>query len=169
MKKIIYFPNPVNSERLASIITDKEVSELIADGVFEKKTKYVVKEYNTQSQDLEYLISLLRLEFLKFDNAKKPTDVIVDEDYIQSYYLEKIRSLRKDVLNTLDVLQMRAWAKDRLDIGKEIEEDKDILRNLPDTVNVKNIKTLRDFEFLIPGSLLVDYNDKYKDRFNQQA
>jgi hypothetical protein len=168
MKRIIYFPNPINSDKLASIITDKDISEIITDGIFDKKTKYLEVEYDTQSTDLEYLLSLVHLDFLKFDNKKKPTDIVLDEDAIQSYYIEKIRKYRVKKLEQLDQIQLRAWALDNKEIAKEVEVDKDALRNITETVNVKNIKTLKDFEFLIPGELLVNYNDKYKDRFKQE-
>lgn len=168
MKRIIYFPNPINEDRLASTITDQSIEKLIEDGVFSKKDKYLEVEYNTQSQDLEYLLSLIHLEFLKFNNKKKPTDIVIDEDAVQSYYLERMRNNRKNLLEQLDQIQLRAWTLDRKDIAKEVEDDKEVLRNLPDTINVKNIKTLKDFEFLIPGEMLVDYNEKYKNRFKQE-
>lgn len=164
MANIIYYPNPVIEGRLATIITDEHVSAIIDKGIIPKDAKYVIKPYITNADNIDYVLNLTHSEFLKFNNKKKPTDVVLDVDYIQEYYIERLRELRVDVLNSLDFIQMRALAKRLDDVVTDIEADKELLRNLPSTVKTKHIKTIADFGTILPDEITTDYVAKYKDR-----
>lgn len=164
MKKIIYYPNPVVEGRLATIITEKPVQELIKQGIIKESDKYISKVYNPENTDIEYVLTLTHSEFLKFNSAKKPTEVVVDTKYVQEYYLTRLRELRIKILDQLDLIQIRALGKGLTKVVQEIEADKEVLRNLPATVKVKEILTINDFESILPEEILIDYEAKYRSK-----
>lgn len=169
MKKIVFYTNPIDPNKLALVITQdgETAKDLIEKGIIGKKDKFVEQDFNISAEsDLEHLIGIyFGAEMLRFDDPKKPKDVVIEYEALHKFFLDKIRFLRTKAFEVLDRLGVRAISLSKFDVAKDIEADKEVLRNLPSTVNIYNIKTMTDTLTLVPAELVVDYEEKYKGRF----
>jgi hypothetical protein len=150
--------------KLAFTVSEKTESFLRKEGIIPSKSKTVIRKYDEFSKTLEGKAILAHIDKVKFDDEKNPTNVILDLELLCMFIIDIYRELRKEQFDILDSLQMRALLKNKTDIVNQIEIDKELLRNLPDTLSLKysNFNTVSDIVNFIPRALGVDYNSKYE-------
>jgi hypothetical protein len=159
---IVFFNNPIGTKKINFLVTEETVSKLKEDGIIPKRSAVLVKEYKEDMDDKERAF-LVHIDKVEFDNYKKPTEVLFDLDLVRMFFVDIYRSVREESFKTLDSLQLRAIAANKLGVAASIEEDKQILRNMPDDV-MKQISELDCFfkiNQVIPKNILVDYREKY--------
>jgi hypothetical protein len=160
---IIFFNNPVGTKKLNFVISNKSIQLLKKETVIPMDSATLVKPYNKDMSDNEKAI-LVHINKTEFDNYNNPTAVIFDMDLIKMFFLDIYRSARSEIFSILDILQMRAMLSGKQDIVKQIEIDKQILRDLPTEAQYK-LKDLDCFfkvNKAVPRELLVDYKEKYE-------
>ena len=84
------------------------------------------------------------------------------------YYIDIFRQIRKDSLDILDRLQMRAASQNYNDLVKDIETDKQLLRDIPTSLNYNKTMSIIDISQILPQSLLVNYEEKYSYQFERR-
>ena len=115
MKQVIYFNNPQRPNKLSFIVTDKTVDYLKSKGIINKTATTLIKEFCDDEQSIEYA-KQVHVDKLVFNNQDNPTDVIFDNELVQMYYIDIFRQIRKDSLDMLDRLQMRASSQNYDDL-----------------------------------------------------
>jgi hypothetical protein len=159
---IVFFNNPIGTQKLNFVTTDKSVTELKNEGIVPKKSITLVKKYNPK-MDFKEKALLVHIDKTVFDNYQTPTKVIFDLDLIKMFFIDFYRSAREDIFKKLDALQFRAMISGKQDVVSLIENDKIALRKMPADVS-KRISSLTDFfeiNKIIPDILLIDYDSKY--------
>jgi hypothetical protein len=152
----IFYTNPVFPNKVALIVTDKPVNQLIEMEILTPTSKYLI---NPEEGEL----MTYRISCVKFDDVDNPTALIFDVDAIRQAYIEEVRKIRDDILSTLDYLQLRAIATNNTEAVTNIENDKELVRNLTDTIDYTTITEIRHIYTRIPPELLVDYKEKYSN------
>jgi hypothetical protein len=152
----IFYTHPVFPSKVAMILTPHAVERLKSMGVIPDKAKTLVNP-------VEGELMSLRLECVKFDNIDNPTVLHFDVDAIREEYIKEIRKKRDEVLGTLDYLQQRAISLGRMNTATSIETDKQALRDITTTSDYNSITEIRHLYTRMPGILLVDYKDKYRN------
>lgn len=150
----IFYTNPELPGKVALVNTQFSIEQLKELGVLDDNSKYLI-------DPIEGELMTHRISCVAFDNPTNPTSLIFDVDAIQSEYLNQIRYLRTPILAKLDYIQQRAIATSNTDAAALIEADKEMLRNLTDTVDLTTITEIRHIYTRMPAELLVDYVDKY--------
>jgi hypothetical protein len=159
---IVFFNNPVGTKKINFLVTEKSAANLKREGIIPKKSAVLVKEYNENMSDKERAF-LAHIDKVEFDNYENPTVVAFDLDLIRMFFIDIYRGVREETFKTLDSLQVRAMMANKPEIAASIEEDKRILRDMPDTV-MKEIEKLDCFfkiNQVVPKNILVDYKEKY--------
>jgi hypothetical protein len=162
---IVYFNNPLGTEKINFTITDLDVATLKKNNIIPKKSATLVKQYNEKMTDTAKSI-LVHIDKVVFDDYTNPTRVSFDMDLIKMFFLDIHRQARDAKLQILDRVQMRAMIKNDVDLISDIENDKNKLRNLPDVVAEQFINQNNFFKInkIIPNELLIDYESKYNYR-----
>jgi hypothetical protein len=158
--KIIYFTPIPETKKLATIITDKSVEDLVNDGVIPEKSKTVIKDYDESNSEL--ISEIYHIELLKFDKETNPTNVVLNSSLTELALIEDIRTKRLEIFAELDSIQLRAMIAGKQNIVDQIEADKVILRNLPSTIDLSKLATTEDIFRLAPIELFIDYKAKYE-------
>lgn len=160
---IIFFNNPIGTNKINFTVTDKTVDSLKDDGVIPKNSVTLTKKYCEQMDQSEKAI-LVHIDKTMFDNYANPTRVIFDLDLVKMFFLDVYRLAREEAFKTLDILQLRAMIDGNKDILAKIEQDKIALRNMPDDVirKTEGLDCFLKINKVIPEILLVDYNSKYE-------
>lgn len=161
--KTIFFNYPLGTPKVAIISTNEKVSKLISDGIIPKGAGYIEKDYIDKNSNREDWSMVGMPEYLKFNNVKKPSRVEWDMELVQVYILSLIRNQRSMALNMLDTLAMRALTKGLTDVVTEIEADKDILRNMPDTVDLSKATSYWTAYEAVPN-YFIDFDSKYNPK-----
>ena len=161
MKKIYYYIDTADGQ-LLSIISDLEWNDLRNTIGLDSKTKCVQKTIDLEKFKTEDYLRMQMIEYLKLDVEKN--EILIDIEKLRVGYLDLLKKLRAEIFSKLDLFAIRAISNDKIDMAKEIERDKQRLRDIPSTFNFRVIATLKDFISLLPAELLIDYEDKYKDR-----
>jgi hypothetical protein len=161
--KTIFFNYPLDTPKVAVISTNQKVSKLVADGIIPKGAGYIEKDYIDENSSREDWSMAGMPEYLKFNNVKKPSRVEWDMELVQVYILGLIRNQRGMALNMLDTLAMRALTKGLTDVVAEIEADKDILRNLPNTVDLSRATDYWTAYEAVPDAF-IDFDAKYNPK-----
>jgi hypothetical protein len=159
---IIFFNNPVGTKKINFLVTEDSVDDLKNEGIIPKKSAVLVKKYQEDMNDKERAI-LVHIDKVEFDDYKNPTDVIFDLDLVRMFFIEVYRSVRKETFKTLDSLQIRAIVSGKHEIVESIEQDKKILRDMPNTVikDIENLDCFFKINQVIPKNILIDYGEKY--------
>lgn len=150
----IFFDNPVFKGKVAYTDTELSIEELKKMQVLADDTKFLINPEHD-------ILMITEISCVKFDNLDNPTKLVVDLDTLHATFLEKIRLKRDPVLSALDKLQTTALSKSNLTVAAQIEEDKNVLRNLTDTIDLTTITEIKHLYTRVPAELLVDYSDKY--------
>jgi hypothetical protein len=161
MNTIFYEIQP-GINRLAFTVSNKTVKQLKDSSIIPATSKTVVyKESDPFLETFEGKAIRAHVDKTKFDNPDAPKKVIVDLELMSMFFLEIFKEIRIDALNKLDSLQMRAMVRSKHDVVTEIEADKQVLRDLPKTIDFSNVKDTNDIIGKMPKSLMVDYDAKY--------
>ena len=162
---IIFFNAPLGTNKISFLITEKTIDALKKEGIIPKTSATLIKKYDENLSDQDRAV-LTHVDKVVFDDYTKPTKIEFDLDLIRMFFLDIYRAARTSTFETLDTLQLRAITSSKLDLVKEIEADKEILRNLLDAVSSKIEKLDCFFKInkIIPNELLVDYDEKYRSR-----
>lgn len=162
--KYVFHQSPVSPDKVALSVSKGGARELIKKGVIDTTTPYVEKDY-VEPEDMtsEMFLLIYNLDCVKFDNPKKPKDVVLNKDVALLEHLTYIREKRQEILSHLDNLQLRFLAKGETLKVEKVEEDKETLRGLPSLFNTKSFSSLTDLHAMIPTELLVNYEEKYKE------
>jgi hypothetical protein len=165
--KAIFFNNPLGTEKLSVIVTEKTVEELVSSDVIPSKSKYVIEEI-TESETLnkEQQFKLLHVDKLRFDDYKKPTKVLIDTDLLTTSFIEALRYSRSFTLSTLDNLQVRAMVRGKDELVKEIEEDKQLFRDFTGKISYADYSFLSDYQNIFPDIFSINYEEKYGKLIN---
>lgn len=161
MKKIYYYNDPVDG-KLLSFISDNNWADLKKIIGLDEKVRCVEKTIDLEKFKTEDYLRMQMIEFLKLDLDRN--EVLVDFDKLRVGYLDLIKTMRSDIFSKLDLYALRAVSLGKTDVAREIEKDKQLLRDIPTSFNFLVISTLKDFISILPSELLIDYEDKYKDR-----
>jgi len=167
MKQVIYFNNPQRPNKLSFIVTDKTVDYLKSQGIINNTATTLIKKFCDDEQSIEYA-KQVHVDKLVFNNQDNPTDVVFDNELVQMYYIDIFRQIRKDSLDILDRLQMRAASQNYNDLVKDIETDKQLLRDIPTSLNYNKTMSIIDISQILPQSLLVNYEEKYSYQFERR-
>lgn len=80
--------------------------------------------------------------------------VYIDFDEAKNIRLEQIRARRDKMFEGLDAQQFRAYcSKDDKKI-EALEEEKELLRNVPDRIDWDSVKTVRELSYVMPPELI---------------
>lgn len=165
--KFIFFENPSNPEKVAFTVSDKSPEALEKEGIIPDKNKTLSIDYvEPKDMDMELFLTVYNIGSVKFDSKSKPTKLVVNSNVAAVEHLEYIRTLRKGALSTLDGIQMRFLAKGDAEGVNLVEKDKQRLRDTPAKLKLSRIKSLVELHHKIPVELLVDYEEKYKERLS---
>jgi hypothetical protein len=161
----IFFQSPARKGRVAFTVSDQSVDELKKEYIIPNNSKTLLIEYKDEREmDMELFLLIYNLDCALFDNDENPTTLVMNKDIAFVRHLQEIRTKRNKLLSTLDGIQMRYMMAGRHDIVSEIEEDKAALRDVPDDIDLSDVETMVQLHNKIPTALLIDYNEKYKDR-----
>ena len=160
--KRIYWNEPVGTDKVVFMVTDKSVDDLKAAGIIPNDSKVLVKDA-TELKAEEYA-KHAHIDKCLFDNPDNPTDIVFDLDLLKSYYVDYYKTIRANAFKLLDNLQLRAFISKKEDVLQEIEIDKQKLRDMPDNLDFSNANTAIEVSRVYPESLMVDYEQKYKSR-----
>lgn len=150
----IFYTHPDIPSKVAFLNTTLSINQLLELGVLTSSSKYLI-----DPEQKELMVH--RLSCVKFDNPDNPTALVFDVDAIQQVYINEVRILRDPILTTLDYLQQRAIATGKTEAAALIEADKEVLRNITDTIDFSNITEIIHIYTRRPPELLIDYKDKY--------
>jgi uncharacterized membrane protein YukC len=78
----------------------------------------------------------------------------VDLDKAKELFLDYLRKIRETKLKELDIEQLKALAIEDKQKVKEIEEEKEALRKMPDSINWEMVETVYDLFHVLPPILL---------------
>ena len=164
MRKVYFNPNK-NLEKVCFTITDKSVDELKELKIipkFSKTLELPVLERKDMS-DAEK-VGLDFPELVKFKGEGDNLELVVDEEKVRVFLVELLREARVEKLEELDSLQLRGLVQNNTEVIKEIEEDKEILRNL--TANCFYVTSNNPIDSLNhrPIELVTDYRQKYESK-----
>lgn len=151
---VFYFTHPVYPERVAKIITDLSVRELVKNGVFEKQTQYLTIE---PDQILDCDLDGKLFDFYEFDMLYNPTSIVINLDRVRVYRTEQLRFLRNNTLSLLDNFMVRAIGSNNLEALGLIEADKEVLRNLPDRFGLSELDSAKGIMDFVPEGLKIEY------------
>ena len=112
----------------------------------------------------DFLYNVYHIDFFKFNNNTNPTDIVLNKELFEIHVIEAFRHKRNTLFQVLDTLQNRALVSNKPDIVAEIEKDKQILRDLPDNLDLSNNTKVQDFYYNWPVEIFVDYKAKYEPK-----
>jgi hypothetical protein len=159
--KTIFFNFPVNTPKIAFTHSDKTVKQLKGLGVIDKDAAYVEYPLIDENSSREELSLIGMPDYLQFDNENNPTAVVFDMELIEVYILDLVRSQRSIAFNYLDNIQMRAMVRGRQSVVEAAEADKEILRNMPDEIDLSSATDYWTAYESVPN-YLIDFQEKYK-------
>ncbi len=162
MQKIIFFTPVVETGKLATIISEKSVSELKDEGIIPVASSTLIKDYDIT--DNEFMYNVYHVDFFRFDNPENPTNLIFNKEMFCIFYIENFRQKRNELFVNLDLMQNRALITNKLDVVAEIEADKQILRDMPDNFDFSSKVVAQDFYLNLPLEVFVDYKAKYEPK-----
>lgn len=161
MKKIYYYIDP-NDGKLLSIISDLSWTRIKESIGLDDKIPCIEKSFDLENFKTEDFLRLQMIEYLKLDF--ETNEILIDSEKLRVGYLDLIKKLRADIFYKLDLYAVRAVSLGKTDVAKEVEHDKQLLRDIPTSFNFLVISTLKDFISILPIELLIDYDDKYKSK-----
>lgn len=165
MQKIIFFTPIPETGKLATMVSDKHPNDLIQEGIIPADSKYVVETLDVNNK--EQHATIYHIEYMRFDNPTNPQQIVLNKDMLAVALIEDIRTKRSEQLADLDGLQFRASIMTNTNLVDEIEADKEILRNLPATINFDSKGTIKDMYSIAPVELFINYNEKYGPKFKK--
>ena len=160
----IFFVFPAGTQKLANTTSDKEISELVSDGVIPSGSKYLEVPVFSESMALDDQAKYSYVEHCSFDSYTTPTKIVVDFPAIMTDMKEGLRDFRKRSLLSLDTMQQRALVKNDTTVVNEIEADKQLLRECINNIDTTKFTKGTDFRKYIPDILFIDYLEKYKSK-----
>ena len=163
--RTIFFVYPAGTQKLANTTSDKEISELISDGVIPSGSKYLEVPVYSESMALDDQAKYSYVEHCSFDSYTTPTKIVVDFPSIMIHIKNDLREFRKRSFSALDTMQQRALVKNDTALVNEIDADKVIIRDCINNIDSAKYTKADDFKDFVPDVLRVDYITKYKSRF----
>jgi len=161
---IVFYTYPENTSKVAFTITDQSVDQLKQQGVIPGSSATLTKPYDEHIKSEEYAM-LVHIDKVSFDNKTTPTKLIFDLEMLSMFYLNEYRQIRENVFKILDMYQLRAMVESKKEILDEIQIDKQILRDMPDNLDFSLAKSASEVLRVIPTSLTIDYEEKYRSKF----
>jgi len=160
---IFFYEILPDAGKLAFTVSMESETNLRKDGIIPKKSKTLVKKYDDFIKTVEGKAILVHIDKARFDDNNNPKKVILDLEMFSIFIIDIYRDLRREKLAILDSLQTRALIKNRTEVVEKIEEDKELLRDLPDTIAAEcaKAKGVDDIVKIIPRQLSIDYETKY--------
>ena len=153
--KKIYFHNPeFVVSNLNVIETEKSVDELKEIGVLTDDCSFLALPKDAT-------VPTTYTEYLTFDDMDNPSEIIYNMDLARSDYLEDIRGERNQILEKLDKIQMRLIGQGRTEDVQKAEKDKEVLRNITESLPLDSAKTVEELYMIKPPELSIDYEYKY--------
>lgn len=165
MQKIIFFTPIPDTGKLATVVSDKQPKDLIKDGIIPSNSKFVIETLDSSNWDQQ--AAIYHIEYMKFDNPTNPQRIVLNKDMLAVALIEDIRGRRVEQLEVLDGLQFRASVMGLADLVDEIEADKEVLRNLPSTIDFIGRDTVRDMYDVSPVEIFINYSEKYGPKFKK--
>lgn len=167
MKNIVFFNKDKHTNKLSSIVTDQSVDQLKSNGIINTDATTLVKPFveDCREEDALTFAKQVHVDKLVFNDLINPTDVIFDLELVKMYYINIFRQMRTSSLEILDRYQMRALTLGYNDLLKDIENDKQLLRDLPESLEYDDASDIFDISKVYPQSLLVNYEEKYSYEF----
>lgn len=157
-----FYTNPVHKSRVAKIVTDLTVDQLTKMGVFDADTKFIV--YNNE---IDHDLEIKFFDTIQFDDETNPSTVLINIDHARSMRFEELRTQRNSVLSLLDNETVKYITNQT--ILDAISADKDILRDLPENIDLSNITDPRDLLNVSVPELDIDYCGKYKSLLTKSS
>lgn len=162
--KTLFYTNPVFPEKLAFTQSLDPISDLTMLGAITSDTPQLLLESFDPTVNEEDAAVAVFLNCIVFDNNETPTRLVVSPVLLKLQYVDILRMRRESVFTILDRLHITAISKSKIDVAADIESDKQLLRDITDSVNYDNITTLQDLLMLVPAELSIDYAEKYNSR-----
>jgi hypothetical protein len=161
---IFFYEIRQSPSKIAFTISNETKQSLIKDDVIPHDAKIVVKKYSEFINKLEGKTILSHIDKVKFDDYENPKDVVLDLERIVNSLIDTYREFRFVKLAELDSLQTSALLKNKKDVIRKIEEDKEKLRSLPAdmTDRFSKVKNIDELMKTIPEQLTEDYKSKYE-------
>ena len=162
----IFYNYDKSTTKLATIISDKTPTELIAMDVIPEGAAYLSAPDITDSMtDEDERIKYNEILYCSFDDYTNPTKVVVDYQAIMASLIEDIKPLRDHLVITLDYLKVKAAANSKTSVVSEIDADITALKACL-TVDLSNYTKAADLKDYVPDIMAIDYNLKYEDKIN---
>ena len=162
----IFYNYDKSTTKLATIISDKTPTELIAMDVIPEGAAYFSAPDITDSMtDEDERIKYNEILYCSFDDYTNPTKVVVDYEAIMASLMEDLKPLRDRLLSDLDYLKTKAIANSKTSISSEIDSDITALKSCL-TVDLSKYTKAADLKDYAPDILFIDYDLKYEDRIN---
>jgi hypothetical protein len=166
MNNYIVFLLDKNTNSVAYYLDQKGdgIEHLLSYNIINKKHKILTINGDNMSPNDFYSLDFINL--MQFDNNNNPTKLVVDHIKASTFFLDSLREVRNLKLQELDFIQMRAFALNKLDYIKDIESDKEALRNIINLDLFKNCKKILDYVRMQPAIIHIDYKSKYSEIFD---
>jgi len=166
MKKNIYWNQPVGSDKIVFMVTEKSLDQIKAEGIIPNEAAVLIKDHKeAHEMKAEEYAKHVHIDKCKFDNPSNPSDIVFDMDLLKAHYVNMYKQIRSNAFKVLDSLQTRALAQKNEGLVTEIENDKQALRNMPEDLDYSQCNTAVEVSRVYPQALMVDYEEKYKRRF----
>lgn len=166
MKKNIYWNQPIGSERVVFMVTEKSLDQVKAEGIIPEEAAVLITDHKEPGEmKAEEYAKHVHIDKVKFDNYDNPSALVFDMDLLKMHYLNLYKQIRSNAFQVLDSLQTRAMAQKNEGLINEIENDKQALRDMPEDLDYSQCKTAVDISRVYPQALMVDYEEKYSTRF----
>lgn len=143
---------------------DDQLDALYTDGIVSKADKTLVHSFDDLTAiPADLAVQILYPNLHSFGGTKTSPTIKWNKVASVIYHIENIRVDRAAQFEELDVLQVRAISLGRTEVAKQIEYDKEALRNVTTAYDYDSATSLRELLQMIPTEVAVDYSDKYKD------
>ena len=163
--KTIFFNDPVGTEKVVVTHSNNTIEELKTEGVIPNTAVTVSYDFIGDDSDNESRALVVFVDRVKFDNIENPTLVKFDRDLLYAEILDDVRGYRNQRLQELDTLQLKALSKGLSDVVADIENDKQILRDIPANINFNSANNYPDAFLAVPRPILSqDFEENYRER-----
>ena len=162
----IFYNYDKDTTKLATVVSDKTPTELIAMDVIPSGAAYLsLPDITDSMKDEDERIKYNEIFYCTFDDYTNPTKIVVDYQAIMFSLLKELEPTRDELVSKLDYMKLKATASNKTSVATEIEADITTLKGCL-TVDLSKYTKAADLKDHVPDVLLIDYDLKYEDKLN---
>lgn len=158
----IFYNFPLDTPKVCFTVSNLTVEELKNTGIIPQDSVTVVYPEIKESSTVEERALTAYPDRCEFDNLTNPTLVRLDLELVETLVLSFAKGCRELCLEDLDKVQLRSLVRNDTETTALIEADKNILRNMPDTIDFSSCSTYQEMYEEVPDYVVVDYLAKYQ-------